>query len=113
MTDLEKEPQTGEKTEQFYANALDENEKLDYQTAGRIEGIDNEIALLRVKIKTLLSGDSPDIRLAVAMAGTLAKLVKVRDSMTPKEQKGLKEAVGNVLRDVALPLGITVIRKDH
>ena len=39
---------------------------------------------------------------------TLAKLVRTRYNITKDQKKGLKEAIGNVLRDVALPLGIGI-----
>ena len=38
----------------FYARALDEAELLDFELASGVEGIDDEIALLGVKIKSLL-----------------------------------------------------------
>jgi len=38
----------------------------------------------------------------------LARLVKTRYNITKEQKKGLKEAIGNVLRDIALPLGIGV-----
>jgi hypothetical protein len=37
---------------------------------------------------------------------TLAGLVKTSYNMTKEQRKGLKEAIGNVLKDVAIPLGI-------
>ena len=38
----------------------------------------------------------------------LARLVRTRYNITKEQNKGLKEAIGNVLRDVALPLGIGI-----
>ena len=38
----------------------------------------------------------------------LTRLVKTRYKITREQKKGLKEAIGNVLRDVALPLGIGI-----
>jgi|GEM_PF-6518470 len=35
----------------FYSHVLSESEQADYELATRVEGIDEEIALLRVKIK--------------------------------------------------------------
>ena len=39
---------------------------------------------------------------------TLAKLVRTKYNIGKEDRKGLKEAIGNVLRDVALPLGIGI-----
>jgi len=92
----------------FYSKVLDEAEKLDFEQATSVEGIDNEIALLRVKIKSLLERDPENIKLIMQATNTLAKLVKTRYNISKEDKKGLKEAIGNVLRDVALPLGIGI-----
>ncbi|GAI30587.1 unnamed protein product [marine sediment metagenome] len=39
---------------------------------------------------------------------TLAGLVKTRYNISKEQRKGLKEAIGNVLKDIAIPLGIGV-----
>ena len=92
----------------FYSKVLDEAEQLDFELASGVEGIDDEIALLRVKIKSILENDPENIRLIVEATNTLARLVKTRYNITKEQKKGLKEAIGNVLRDVALPLGIGI-----
>ena len=87
---------------------LDEAEKLDFELASGVEGIDDEIALLRVKIKSLLENDPENIRLIMQVTNALERLVRTRYNITKEQRKGLKEAIGNVLRDVALPLGIGI-----
>ena len=94
----------------FYSKVLDEAEQLDLELASGVEGIDDEIALLRVKIKSILENDPENIRLIMEATNTLARLVKTRYNITREQKKGLKEAIGNVLRDIALPLGIAVIK---
>ena len=98
----------------FYSKVLDEAEKIDFELATGVEGMDDEIALLRVKIKSLLERDPENINLIMQATNTLARLVKTRYNMTKEQRKGLKEAIGNVLKDVALPLGVgigTAIKK--
>jgi len=92
----------------FYSKVLDEAEQLDFELATGVEGIDDEIALLRVKIKSILEKDPENIRLIMQATNTLAGLVKTRYNIAKEQRKGLKEAIGNVLRDVALPLGIAI-----
>lgn len=92
----------------FYSKVLDEAEQLDFELATGVEGIDDEIALLRVKIKSLLESDPENIKLIMQAANTLARLVRTRYNISREDKKGLKEAIGNVLRDVALPLGIGI-----
>jgi len=92
----------------FYAKVLDEAEQLDLELATGVEGIDDEIALLRVKIKSILEKDPENIRLLAAATDALSRLVKTRYNITKEQKKGLKEAIGNVLKDIALPLGIGI-----
>ena len=92
----------------FYSKVLDEAERLDFEVATGVEGIDDEIALLRVKIKSILSHDPENIKLIMQATNALARLVKTRYNISRDQKKGLKEAIGNVLRDVALPLGIGI-----
>ena len=92
----------------FYSRVLDEAEKLDFELATGVEGIDDEIALLRVKIKSLLAHDPGNIKLIMQATNILARLLRTRLNISKEDKKGLKEAIANVLRDVALPLGIGI-----
>jgi hypothetical protein len=92
----------------FYSKVLDEAEKLDFESATGVEGIDDEIALLRVKIKSVLEKDPENIKLIMQATNTLAGLVKTRYRITKEQRQGLREAIGNVLKDIAVPLGVTI-----
>ena len=92
----------------FYSKVLDEAEQLDFELASGVEGFDDEIALLRVKIKSLLENDPENIGLLMQMTNALVRLVKTKYNISKEQRKGLKEAIGNVLKDIAIPLGIGV-----
>ncbi len=92
----------------FYSKVLNEAERLDLELVSGVEGIDDEIALLRVKIKSILEKDPENIRLIMQATDALARLVRVKYNISKGDKKGLKKAIGNVLRDVALPLGIAI-----
>jgi len=92
----------------FYSKVLDESEQLDFALATGVEGIDDEVALLRVKIKSLIAHDPDNITLIMQAINTLARVVSTKYNLSRKDKKGLKEAIGNVLRDIALPLGISI-----
>ena len=92
----------------FYSKVLDEAEQLDLELATGVEDIDDEIALLRVKIKSILAHEPDNVKLIMQVTNTLARLVRVKYNISKEDKKGLKEAIGNVLRDVVLPLGISV-----
>jgi hypothetical protein len=93
----------------FYSKVLDEAEQLDFELAKGVDGIDGEIALLRVKIKSLLENDPENIKLLMRATESLARLIKTKYNISKEQKQGLKEAIGNVLRDIAIPLGIKVI----
>ena len=92
----------------FYQKALDEAERLDFELASGVNGIDDEIALLRVKIRSILGDDPKNIKLIVEATNALERLVRTKYKISKDQRKGLKEAIGNVLREVALPLGIGI-----
>jgi len=93
----------------FYARIFDEAEKVDFSVAAGVEGIDEEIALLRLEIKNAISGgDERNLMLLVKAAGALEKLIRTRYQITSTQRQGLKEAIGNVIKDVLVPLGINI-----
>ncbi len=93
----------------FYARALDMAEKLDFDLASGVNGIDDEIALLRVEIKKAMAGgDARNLKILVKATNALERLIRTRYQITREQRKGLKEAISNVLKDIALPLGINL-----
>jgi len=97
----------GNKSKQsFYLKALDEAEGLDFELAQDVEGIDDEIALLRLKIKSLLENDPDNIKLITEATDALSRLVMARYKMGSAHKKALTNAIGGVLKDLAIPLGI-------
>jgi len=93
----------------FYSRVLDEAERLDFELASGVEGIDDEIALLRVEIKKAIAGgDSKNLKLLVDATNALERLIRTRYKISREQRKGLKEAIGNVLRDIGIPLGISI-----
>jgi hypothetical protein len=93
----------------FYSRVMDEAERFDFHDAIGFEGIDEEIALLRLEIKKAISGgDERNLLLLVKAAGALEKLIRTHYQITAAQRQGLKEAIGNVIKDVLVPLGINV-----
>ncbi len=94
---------------EYYAGILAKTEQLDIKSAGGVEGIDEEIALLRHEIKKAISGgDERNLLLLVKAASALEKLIRTRHKITSTQRKGLKEAVANVIKDVLVPLGVNI-----
>ena len=92
----------------FYCRALDEAEQVELEEASYVEGIDEEIALLRLKLRQLLEEQPERIDLHFEAANVIARLVRTRYQITREQKKSLKEAVQKVLTEVALPLGVGV-----
>ena len=93
------------RTHGFYSKVLDETEKVAFEQAISVEGIDNEIALLRVKLKSVLEKDPENVKLIIEATNTLAGLLKASQTMTAKQKNSVRENISNVLKDIALPLG--------
>ena len=92
----------------FYSRALDEAEKVELDEASHVEGIDEEIALLRVELRKLLERQPERIDLHFEAANIIARLVKTRYQITREQKKSLKEAIQKVLTEVAVPLGVGI-----
>jgi hypothetical protein len=113
MTRKEKKPRGAPKGNQnarkhgFYSKVLDEAEQLDLIAAEDITGIDNEIAILRVKIKAVLEQDPENIKLIMEATNTLARLLRTKYNLDKSQGKSVKEAILKVVSDLAVPLGIS------
>jgi hypothetical protein len=95
----------------IYEKCLDQVELLNFETVRGVDGIDDEIALLRLEIQALLRRDPNNLEMILQTTNMLAKLVKTRYNMNKEQKKGLKEALANVIKDIAVPLGIAAITK--
>jgi hypothetical protein len=93
----------------FYSSVLDENQQRDLEDAVTVAGLDDEIALLRVKIKTLVQDDPDNVKLIVRAVDSMARLIKIKYNIGQNDKVGLTEAIGNVLKDIALPVGTGII----
>ena len=74
----------------FYSRDLDEAEKLELLEASHVEGIDEEIALLRVKLRQLLAEQPERIDLHFEAANVIARLVRIRYQITKGQKKSPK-----------------------
>jgi len=94
----------------YYSNVLDQNEKLYVAQAVGVEGIDEEIAVLRAKLKSVLDNDPKNIPLMLHAAETLTKLLKAKYNLSKADKQGLKEGITSVIREIGLPLGIDLTK---
>jgi len=92
----------------FYSRALTEAEQLEMEEAVYVDGVDQEIALLRIKLRELVESQPDRIDLHLEAANTIARLVRTRYQISKEQKKSLKEAIAKVLTEVAVPLGVGV-----
>jgi hypothetical protein len=93
----------------YYSMILDATEKKDLNIANEVEGIDEEIALLRFEIKKAISGaDARNLLLLVKAASALEKLIRTRHKISDDQHKGIKEAIVNVIKDILIPMGVNI-----
>jgi len=93
----------------FYSKTLTESEQTEFEKAAGIEGIDEEIALIRLEIKKALTGgDDTNLKIIIRATNALEKLIRTRYQITATQRQGLKQAISNVIKDIIIPLGINV-----
>ena len=96
------------RTHGFYSKVLTAAEQLDLEVASDIEGIDDEIDLLRVKIKHCCLEDPDNIAIILEATSALARLIKVKYNLDAKQGRGVKDAIIDVVKELAIPMGIGV-----
>lgn len=97
---------SGAAARNFYHGAVDQAERLDLERAQEIEGLDDEIALLRVRLKRAVEEHPQDVQLLVKGLDILVRAVGARYRLSPKSRKDLADnlaATLNSLGDQLLP----------
>jgi len=92
----------------FYSRFLPDATSADIERASQMQGLDAEIALLRLKLKDLLEHSPERADIQLQAAHTIALLLKIQYQITEEQRLPLKEAISRVLTEVALPLGLDI-----
>jgi hypothetical protein len=95
----------------FYGPALGETRSLVLEEAGGVEGLDEEIALLRLRLRDLLTECPDKIELHLRTANAIAGMVKIRYAISKEQKKSLREAITRVITELAIPLGVKALIK--
>ena len=96
------------RTHGLYSKALSEAEKLELADIADITGIDDEIILLRIKLRQLVESHPDRLDLHIYAATAIARLVKIKYQISKEQKHSLKEAITRVLTEVAAPLGVGI-----
>lgn len=88
------------RVDRFYGPALSEAEQKLLPHARRIEGLDEEIAVFRVRLRTLLASEAEDFALLHDGLATLARTLAIRHRISPQSANDLAERMAAVLRSI-------------
>ena len=84
----------------FYSVALSEAERAALPRALELEGMDEEIALLRVRLLQALEADRADLRLMFQGITVITKAVATRYRLSKRAERDLAGSIANVIRGV-------------
>ena len=94
------------RTHGFYSKFLDPAERQNIEKAAKLDGVDQEIALLRQNLKSLLANDPHNDPVVMKAFSTLNSLVRTKLSLKSYGSRKLDKAVEYILRDTAALVGI-------
>ncbi len=84
----------------FYGSALDAAGRIKLEAAEEIEGLDREIALLRVKLHEVLTERPEELQLMLRGIDLLVKAVSARYRLSKQAEEDLAESIAGVIRGV-------------
>jgi len=90
----------------FYSESLTDAERGSLEAARKLEGLEEEIALLRARLLTSLKEHPEDFQLLLAGVGMLVRAVATQYRLSPKASRDLADkmkAALDVLGDQLLP----------
>jgi hypothetical protein len=97
------------RTHGFYFKILDDNQLQDYHHAVEVEGLDAEIAMMRVKIKSVMEKDPENLKLINHAMNILTRLVIAKYNISKDDKPGIEEMVGNVLKEIIRSCGTRIL----
>lgn len=84
----------------FYEEALTEAEREDLPAALALEGVEDEIAMLRLRLRTAVAEHPEDLQLMFRGIDLLAKTVATRYRLSKRAERDLATSLANVVRSV-------------
>jgi hypothetical protein len=85
----------------FYRGALDAAEQADLEAAAMTEGLDDEVALLRLLVRRELAERPENLRLVLQGMTLLVRAVAARYRLSPSDQAELEQRIAGAIRSVA------------
>jgi len=94
----------------FYMKVMDEEERKNFKLATEVEGLDSEIALMRVKIQSLIAHDPENLQMITKAVTALARVIMRKYNISKPDQKTFAEAMQNALKGIIIPAGVGVMQ---
>ena len=91
----------------FYDSVLEAADRHDFHVAREVEGLDDEVALLRMQLRRALADRDGDVDPKVLQSGVrlLVQALLAQHRLSPKQADHLGDAVANVLEEFGEVLG--------
>ena len=90
----------GRKPGSIYVRSLTDEERQQLPAARKMEGIDEEIAVLRVRINSALRDERTDFRELLHGVDLLVKAVATQYRLSPKARKDLADKITSLLNSL-------------
>ena len=84
----------------FYGSALDAAERIELAEAAEVEGLDKEIAVLRMKLRDVLVNRPEELQLMLRGIELLVKAVSARYRLSKDAEEDLAGSIAGVVRGV-------------
>ena len=88
----------------FYADVLSEASRARLDEARELEGINEEIALLRVKLRDVMAENPEKVELMYKGMDMLMKAVATRYKLSPKSKNDLNDSIVGVINGIGREL---------
>ena len=92
--------------QEFYARALTKAERLRLSKAREVEGLDQEIALLRLRLQQLVEKHPDKVELLFKGVNLLLRAVTAKYRLSPKAHDDLAKSIYGVLENVGGAMGL-------
>lgn len=96
------------RTHGFYSHYLSDFSKDDIQRVAEMEGLEAEIAFVRLKLADLIENSPDNSAIQFEAVRALAYLVKTQYQVTEEQGKPLREAAAKVISEIIGPLNLDI-----
>ncbi len=84
----------------FYDSALSEAERILLPEAMEVEGLEEEIAVLRVKLNSLIAQEPENMALVLRGMAMLTRAVATKYRLSKEAKENLADAIDSVLKEI-------------